>query len=459
MRRSSNDPHLTKTGSRRNGVVMVIVLWISFGLVATALYFGHSMMLEYRSADNATGGLQAAWAIEGAREYVGYVIANLEEPAQMPLLEDYEYEAVPVGEAMFWLIGRSEGKRVFDEGPTFGLMDEASKLNINVATQEMLEMLPEMTPELAAAIIDWRDEDSELTQDGAESQNYLMRDPRYNAKDGLFETIEELRLVMGADWSVLYGEDANLNGVLDDNENDGDESFPPDNSDGTLDAGLLEYLTTWSNEPNKQDDGSDRINIKGDQASQEIQTLLQETLSEQRATEIMGAVGSNLSDINSVLEFFIRSQMTADEFGQIDNALTVTDGQYTTGLVNVNTAPAEVLACLPGIGVDFADDLVAYRQGKTETLNSVAWVAEVLDEENAIQAGPYITANTYQYLVDVAAIGRNGRGFRRVLFVIDMSEGAPTVVYRRDRSRLGWPLGQEVREQYLASGLQQGRNR
>ena len=34
----------------------------------------------------------------------------------------------------------------------FKLVDEASKLNLNTATVEMLQLLPRMTPELAAAI-------------------------------------------------------------------------------------------------------------------------------------------------------------------------------------------------------------------------------------------------------------------------------------------------------------------
>ena len=43
---------------------------------------------------------------------------------------------------------------------------------------------------------------------------------------------EELALVNGATYEVLYGEDANMNGVLDPNEDDGEESAPTDNSDG-----------------------------------------------------------------------------------------------------------------------------------------------------------------------------------------------------------------------------------
>ena len=49
------------------------------------------------------------------------------------------------------------------------LIDEAGKLNLNDTnlTAEMLEMLPNMTAELAAAIIDWRDTNTVAGTGGA----------------------------------------------------------------------------------------------------------------------------------------------------------------------------------------------------------------------------------------------------------------------------------------------------
>ncbi|KPL10958.1 hypothetical protein AMJ85_05030 [candidate division BRC1 bacterium SM23_51] len=437
--------------------VLIIVLWIALGLVSIALHFGNSMMLEYRSADNSVAGLEAAQAIEGARRYIGFLLANPpsgEEPGTLPDVETYVSEEVPIGDAVFWLLGRGSEDTTYNR-LVFGLTDEASKLNLNTATREMLEALPGMTAELAAAIIDWRDADSELTPDGAESQNYLLRDPKYNCKDSSFETVEELRLVLGGEWNVLFGEDTNLNGVLDPNEDDADESLPQDNRDGRLDAGVLEYLTVWSREANTREDGSKRINIKNDQ-EQQLNQLLQETFGQQRANEILQAVGPGLANVNSVLAFYIRSRMTVEEFAQIADALSVSDDEYIKGLINVNTAGAAVLACLPGIGEENASQLVAYRQGKTDELDTVAWVTNVLDEEAAIQAGPYVTTRTYQFAADVAAVGHEGRGFRRALFIFDTSGDKPVTVYRRDRTRLGWPLGAEVREQ-LASTMEAGR--
>jgi len=436
------------------GTVLIIVLWIALGLVSTALLFANSMLLEYRAAENSVAGLEAAQAIEGARRYVANLLANAEEPNMMPDIQSYEAEEVPVGDATFWLLGRGTenvNKNTKINSPAFSLVDEASKLNLNTATREMLEALPCITPELAGAIIDWRDTDDDVSPDGAESQNYLMLNPPYNCKNSNFETVEELHLLIGGELNVLYGEDANLNGFLDPNEDDGEVTLPSDNQDGRLEPGLFEYVTVYSREPNKQSDGSKRLNIKNDQGGQ-LASLLEEKLGQTRAGEIERAVGTNTQNINSLLEYYIRSKMTPDEFAQVADALCVSDDEYTTGLVNVNTASAEVLACIPGIGQDFAAQLLAYRQGKTvDELKTVAWVTNVLEEQTATQAGPYITTRTYQYSADVAAVGRGGRGFRRVLFVFDTSGGKPVVVYRRDRTRLGWALGPDIRSKLVAT--------
>src|SRR4051812_46768285 len=245
-----SDPMSTKWNARSSqGSVLIIVLWVAFGLVALALYFAQSMTYELRASDNRTANVEAEQAIDGAARYVSYVLKTLGTNGAVPDLPSYHREGILVGPSRYWLIGRSDQQTVPTE-PVFGLVDEASKLNLNTATLEMLQMLPRMTPELAAAIIDWRDTDSTVSQGGAESETYLRRQPPYNCKNAPFDTVDELRLVMGMTTDVLYGEDANLNGVLDLNENDGNISAPIDNRDSRLDRGLLEYATVYSRQPN-----------------------------------------------------------------------------------------------------------------------------------------------------------------------------------------------------------------
>jgi hypothetical protein len=80
-------------------------------------------------------------------------------------------------------------------------------------------------------------------------------------------------------------------------------------------------------------------------------------------------------------------------------------------------------------------------------LNNVAWLVEALGNEAALQAAPYVTARSFVYTADVAALGHHDRGFRRVRNVLDYADGSPRVIYRQDLTHLGWALGRDVREQ------------
>jgi len=167
-----------------------------------------------------------------------------------------------------------------------------------------------------------------------------------------------------------------------------------------------------------------------------------------------GAGGGNTAtaSVRSLLEFYIRSGMTADEFAQVESDLTISTNSFTEGLVNVNTASEVVLACIPGIGTEHAPSLVSHRQSIRSSLAyqpTLAWVVEVIGQTNAIQAGPYLTAHSYQCTADLVALGHHSRGYQRVKFIFDTSDGWPRIAYRQDLSHLGWALGTEVRKNLL----------
>ncbi|HAV61101.1 MAG TPA: hypothetical protein DCY13_01890 [Verrucomicrobiales bacterium] len=432
----------------QRGSVLVIVLWVTLGLVTLAIYFAHSMSLELKGAQNRVSSVAAEHAIHGARRYLGHLFTNNATNGVVPNLTgelpEFRVQGVPVGDSHYWLVGRGDLQTRVDL-PVFGLIDENGKLNLNTATAEMLEALPRMTPELAGAIIDWRDEDSDSGEDGgAEDETYARLNPPRRAKNAPFETVDELRLVYGMTTEVLFGEDANLNGVLDPNENDGDLTLPYDNQDGRLDSGLFEYVTVYSQVPGTRADGSARVNITNQQGRQQLRTILSEQFGDDRANEILAAAGPG--NIPSVLQFFVASGMTADEFVLIHTDISASNDPQP-GLVNVNTAGEAVLACIPGIGLDHAPALVAHRAANPAALTSMAWVKDVLDGQAIAQAGRFLTDQSYQLTADVVALGEHARGLRRTRFVFDTSDGTPKILFRRDLTSLGWPLGPEVRRE------------
>src|SRR5579862_8307785 len=254
----------------RHGSVLVIVLWIAFGLVSIALYFADSMAAELRASDNRVSGLAADQAIDGAARYVSYILSNFATNGAMPDLTEYKAEAVPVGNAHFWIIGRDPSGKPSTE-PYFALIDEASKINLNYARTNVLAYLPNMTADFAYAIVDWRNTNGSSVY----ALNYAQLN--YVPKNAPFETVDELRLVYDSSMDLLVGEDVNRNGVLDENEVD-------QNHNGQVDPGLFEYTTVYSREPNMHSDGSMLTNVNN---QAQIGALLRAQLGASRATQVL----------------------------------------------------------------------------------------------------------------------------------------------------------------------------
>lgn len=397
---------------RAKGSVLIIVMWVALGLVSITLYFSHSMYFEFRAAENYYEGLQAEQAIDGALRYAMYLFANADEEGVLPEPDTYSRERSQVGEAIYWYIGRGI-QTAYANTPEFLLVDEGSKLDLNLVTQEILEKLPNMTPSFAAAIIDWRDEDEEVSEGGAEADVYARMIPSRQIKNAPFDTVDELMMVYGADSVLVYGEDANMNGILDPNENDGNATPPMDNQNGTLDFGLVEYVTVFSKFPEEDEAQGQNQENSNDAGNQE------------------GQGGQN--NINNQEE-------------------------EPTLKVNVNTASAAVLATLPGMDEAIAQQLVSYRTTLADLGSDTEWVNEAIDDGDLSEAEEFFAGSSQRFMVDVAAVGKNARGFRRTQFIVDTSGEEPVVIYRKDLKRQGWALGTNLRQelkQYVQQQRQQ----
>jgi type II secretory pathway component PulK len=192
------------------------------------------------------------------------------------------------------------------------------------------------------------------------------------------------------------------------------------------------------------------VTIAGNPA---LPALLTKLLGGSRSAALLQKLQQSLNGflLHSVLELYMRSGMTAAELATVTPYLTMSSSTYSTGLVNVNTADQTVLSCVPGITYQVAGQIVAARTQLTAPSTNLAWVAPLLGQSAAIQAGPYLTTRCYQISADIAAVGRHGRGYRRSRVVIDSSSGTPQVVYRRNIASLGWALGTDARTALTSS--------
>jgi hypothetical protein len=249
---------------------------------------------------------------------------------------------------------------------------------------------------------------------------------------------------------------------------------------------VLDYFTVYTREPMTNSDGSVRVNVGNLSAGPSIgplASLLSTNLSTTATRAVLARFNQTQTSAGgggggggrtgrappppppvisrSPLEFYMTfhqppSSLSADDFALIANKITVTNGIYIYGRININTASAAVLACLPGINGDqsLVQTLISYRETNPDKLASVAWVVEALGTSNndvltALKAKDCITTQSYQFTADIAAIGPHGRGYRRERFVFDTADGVPKIIYRQDLSHLGWALGKDVRQTWV----------
>lgn len=407
-------------------------------LAALVLVLSQTMRVEAVSSANEYSGLQADAVQHGA---IQYVLAHCDESrGKVPTAAEMPCEAVPVGKGAFWILRPNYDN---DKAYAFGLVGESDKLHLNRAGPNQLLALPGMTEELVACLRDWRDPDENTLPGGAESDYYLRLPNPYTAKDGPLETIEELLLIKGFTPEIVFGEDLNRNGLLDPNEDDGSVSEPADNSDGKLDRGLAPFVTVYTAEPNQDADGKARVNVNSGGGA--LNTLLGKVLSGSHLTEVQLRIGRNRPFAN-VLDFYTKSTLSIDEFKQIADHITTANGPTVRGLVNVNTAPKEVLACLPGLEESDVLALIGARTANSADLDTLAWVAQALPPAKARAIGGVITTRAFQYSADIVSVSADGRAFRRCRIVVDSRKTPSTVVYRQDLTHLGWPLSPDIQD-------------
>jgi type II secretory pathway component PulK len=455
----------------RPGFALVGALWVMTFMALIVVAYVAAQQVELKVAFSNADRLQARHL---ARSGIDHAVAVLmaDETVHDTLADAWRddaasFEQAAVGDGYYSLFAPS------DDDPAarrFGMTDENGKVNLNTAPKEILEKVPGMTAALAEAVIDWRDTDEQTTGDGgAESDYYARQDPPYAAKNGPFDSVEELLMVKGFTAALLLGEDANRNGILDPSEADGDDTVPSDNRDEVLDRGLFDYLTVWSYEPNTAPDGKPRVNVN-EASPSDLQNRLGEVLSppkiawiaEYRKASLLGnpifpdgkyptpAAMIPIIPVPGVQG----DPVTLDDYRKIVNLVTVTPGERIEGRINVNTAPLPVLKALPQISAEEVDAIDAERKREDADLANPTWVVDVLkgsDVEALVKyqaLEPFLTVRSLQFQVQSVGVVPGRGATARLLAVIDRAALPPRFLDWKDLSGLGAPFRPPTREEW-----------
>lgn len=298
-----------------------------------------------------------------------------------------------------------------------GAEDAHSKININSMTRNDLLTFIELSEDVADSILDWIDADSDVREMGAEDTFYYNKGAfRYVPRNAPFRSLQEVELVAGIDPSVIRGEDWNLNGRLDPNENDGDASWPPDNADGKLDAGLSEHLTAVSVDGGLALSGKERLDLRTASVG-DIQSRLGV---EQNQAD---AIAAYAATTNAQLTNFLVSDLAAlarnaGASQSARQARALTNEQLATmfnetmlypsnaepnriGKLNINTCSAETLQHVAGIEPTLADLIILERDSRAQGFTSIVDLLEVpaITRARLAQLATFLTVRSNVFVV------------------------------------------------------------
>jgi len=290
--------------------------------------------------------------------------------------------------------------------------------------------------------LDWRDKDRRPEPGGAEDAHYERLRFPYASRNSDLATLHELRLIRGIDKRTFYGEDANLNGLLDDHENDGDESHPPDDGNGELELGLAGLTTTYSYELNRRGDGQERVNLNEADESQLGKELnlsqgLAKGVVSRRSNprfrsvfDLLEVKPENTSKKDAASEKDKVTSFTLKWIAENLDNMTLDKEQRLKGRINVNTASRPVLLTLPKMNEQTVAAIVAYRASDAGPVRRIGdlFISNTLNEEQFKAIAQKLTVRSNVF--EVTSRGyRVGGVEQTIVAVIDRGSQPAKILY------------------------------
>ncbi len=188
----------------RQGVVLLMVIWVVTVLMVTVLSFSFMARTEARSTLSFKEGMERKFIAEAG---VGRAVMEIFYMKQNinALVTTKDTEAWKADGTLY--SGEMDGGSY-----TITIRGESGKLDINTAPEILLKNLLMSSgvkdidaDTIVDSMMDWKDPDDLVRLHGAESDYYMSLPTPYKAKNADFDTLEELLLVKGVTAELLYG--------------------------------------------------------------------------------------------------------------------------------------------------------------------------------------------------------------------------------------------------------------
>lgn len=410
---------------QRTASTFLLALVVTLIVASVALSMGRGLSTRMRAHDSGMARIQARHAALGLLRAVLHDLNVSYADYGQPELVSVLPEGETIGDCSAFLIGRDPVQRAVQ----FALIPEAALIDVNNASLETLAALPGMDESIAAAIVDWRDEDDDIHQAGGAERGdgfYLSAAVPYAPRNAAFESLAELRLVRGVTDELWFGEDRNANGVLDQGEDR--------NRDGQLTPGLRDLLCLETREPALNPGGTERVQLMP--FNQDVRTLFVERLGEERGQALFTAAQPRqpfTSRLHLIAVLQQEGELSEDEADALWSYLSGPEGRL--GLIDAWQASETVLRA--AVGSESALTIIDSRP--PEKPRSLYWLAEALSNEDIDSIGPLLTSGSYQFRADVLALRNDASGWDRLLVFIDCSTGVSRVLRIQPAATLGWP--------------------
>ena len=435
-----------------------------------------SLMFRSQSDENAAaaaGGAEQAWAAamsgvqEAIRVVAGAAPGSLDWQDNPVLFRDRPVFEDGADHWFFTVYSPTGSEETVEL--RYGLQDEASRVNLNHPGSADLAKIPRMTPPMVQAVRQVSGGTAPLpgvsTNAPAEGDatevssagSAALLEAAVSSMDlpvhqGPLASVDELARLPGFSWSLVLGEDANSNGHLDPNEDDGDEHFPPDNHDGHLDHGMGQYFTVVSSDPDRTSQGRRRTNLNdpkdplpaGDfpaAFTNFVAALRGAKMKLEHPVDLLdGKIRVKDSQGNEVE---VASGISANELPLVLDLFTTSSEPRHDGLINLNTASAQVLSTLPGIEPALAETIVSTRTSVNPSRRATtAWLLQegVVDAEKFRALAPHLTARASQFRFQVLGYGVPSGRFCILQVMVDVGGDEPRILALRDMTRMGLPF-------------------
>jgi general secretion pathway protein K len=204
------------------GIILLVVVWALIVLMVIATELARTMRIEGLTADTYRQEVETYYlALAGLHRALYQVLraqqqgrTMLDAPGGAGKRFERGFDNSSDAQEDIW--ARGDGRWQNEEFGAGGywvrVIDEGGKLNLNQVDEPTLRQTftnlgfdGKFSEELTDAILDWRDPDPLVRLHGAESDDYLSLRVPYPAKDGPFDTLEELLLVRGVTPALFYG--------------------------------------------------------------------------------------------------------------------------------------------------------------------------------------------------------------------------------------------------------------